>query len=60
MRLRVACFVAAAVCAGCARGPGDALDFSPSTLPAETSQVLVVKPVPPGPGNPLGTRWMGI
>ncbi len=57
MRLRVACVVAAAVCAGCARAPGDTLDFSPAAVPAEAAQVIVVKPVPPGPFHVRVTAW---
>ena len=29
-------------------------------VPAELAWAQGAKPVPPGPGNPLGTRWMGI
>ena len=29
-------------------------------VPAELRLGKGAKPIPPGPGNPLGTRWMGI
>ena len=29
-------------------------------VPAELRLGEGAKPVPPGPGNPLGTRWMGL
>ena len=30
-------------------------------VPADVQRVCEgLKPVPPGPGNPLGTRWMGL
>jgi len=32
----------------------------PWWLPPDSSWAQGLKPVPPGPGNPLGTRWMGI
>jgi len=32
----------------------------PWWLPPDSSWAKGLKPVPPGPGNPLGTRWMGI
>lgn len=32
----------------------------PSWTPPNSSWAVGLKPVPPGPGNPLGTRWMGI
>lgn len=32
----------------------------PWWLPPNSSWAKGLKPVPPGPGNPLGTRWMGI
>jgi lipoprotein-anchoring transpeptidase ErfK/SrfK len=32
----------------------------PWWLPPSSSWAKGLKPVPPGPGNPLGTRWMGI
>jgi lipoprotein-anchoring transpeptidase ErfK/SrfK len=28
--------------------------------PTQDSWAKGLKPVPPGPGNPLGTRWMGL
>jgi lipoprotein-anchoring transpeptidase ErfK/SrfK len=32
----------------------------PWWVPPNSSWAQGLKPVPPGPGNPLGTRWMGI
>ena len=32
----------------------------PWWYPPHTSWARHLKPIPPGPGNPLGTRWMGI
>ncbi len=32
----------------------------PWWLPPDSDWAQGLKPVPPGPGNPLGTRWMGI
>jgi lipoprotein-anchoring transpeptidase ErfK/SrfK len=32
----------------------------PWWLPPDSEWARGLKPVPPGPGNPLGTRWMGI
>jgi lipoprotein-anchoring transpeptidase ErfK/SrfK len=32
----------------------------PWWYPPSTSWAQGLKPVPPGPGNPLGTRWMGL
>jgi lipoprotein-anchoring transpeptidase ErfK/SrfK len=28
--------------------------------PTTSSWARGLKPIPPGPGNPLGTRWMGL
>ena len=33
---------------------------NPWWYPPNSSWAKGLKPVPPGPGNPLGTRWMGI
>ncbi len=33
---------------------------NPSWTPPNSAWAVGLKPVPPGPGNPLGTRWMGI
>ena len=33
---------------------------SPVARPPNSEWAKGLKPVPPGPGNPLGTRWMGI
>ena len=32
----------------------------PVVVPAASDWAKDAKPIPPGPGNPLGTRWMGI
>jgi lipoprotein-anchoring transpeptidase ErfK/SrfK len=32
----------------------------PWWLPPDSPWAEGLKPVPPGPGNPLGTRWMGL
>ncbi|MGI8606725.1 MAG: L,D-transpeptidase family protein [Gaiellaceae bacterium] len=32
----------------------------PWWLPPESDWAKDAKPIPPGPGNPLGTRWMGL
>jgi hypothetical protein len=33
---------------------------NPWWLPPQSSWARGLKPIPPGPGNPLGTRWMGL
>ncbi len=33
---------------------------NPWWLPPQSDWARGLKPVPPGPGNPLGTRWMGL
>src|SRR5204863_8990401 len=33
---------------------------NPWWYPPATPWALGAKPIPPGPGNPLGTRWMGL
>jgi len=33
---------------------------NPWWLPPQSDWAKGLKPVPPGPGNPLGTRWMGL
>ena len=33
---------------------------NPWWTPPTSSWAQGLKPVPPGPGNPLGTRWMGL
>ena len=32
----------------------------PWWIPPDSPWAQNAKPIPPGPGNPLGTRWMGI
>ncbi len=32
----------------------------PTWIPPDSDWAKNAKPIPPGPGNPLGTRWMGI
>jgi len=32
----------------------------PTWIPPDSDWAKDAKPIPPGPGNPLGTRWMGI
>jgi lipoprotein-anchoring transpeptidase ErfK/SrfK len=34
--------------------------FNPWWTPPSSAWARGLKPVPPGPGNPLGTRWMGL
>jgi lipoprotein-anchoring transpeptidase ErfK/SrfK len=34
--------------------------LNPWWLPPDSDWARGLKPVPPGPGNPLGTRWMGL
>jgi lipoprotein-anchoring transpeptidase ErfK/SrfK len=33
---------------------------NPWWYPPDSSWAEGLKPIPPGPGNPLGTRWMGL
>ena len=33
---------------------------NPWWLPPDSDWAKDAKPIPPGPGNPLGTRWMGL
>jgi lipoprotein-anchoring transpeptidase ErfK/SrfK len=33
---------------------------NPWWLPPPSPWAVGAKPIPPGPGNPLGTRWMGL
>ena len=34
--------------------------YNPWWYPPTSDWAKGLKPVPPGPGNPLGTRWMGL
>ena len=34
--------------------------YNPWWYPPSSEWARGLKPVPPGPGNPLGTRWMGL
>lgn len=34
--------------------------YHPTWLPPESDWAKGQKPIPPGPGNPLGTRWIGL
>jgi hypothetical protein len=36
------------------------LQLNPWWLPPDSPWAAGKKPIPPGPGNPLGTRWMGL
>ena len=36
------------------------MQLNPWWLPPDSPWAAGKKPIPPGPGNPLGTRWMGI
>ena len=36
------------------------LQLNPWWLPPDSPWAVGKKPIPPGPGNPLGTRWMGL
>jgi lipoprotein-anchoring transpeptidase ErfK/SrfK len=36
------------------------MQLNPWWRPPDSSWAQGLKPIPPGPGNPLGTRWMGI
>jgi len=36
------------------------MQLNPWWLPPESAWARGEKPIPPGPGNPLGTRWMGL
>jgi lipoprotein-anchoring transpeptidase ErfK/SrfK len=33
---------------------------NPWWYPPDTAWAAGASPIPPGPGNPLGTRWMGL
>jgi lipoprotein-anchoring transpeptidase ErfK/SrfK len=35
-------------------------EYNPWWYPPDSEWAKGLKPVPPGPGNPLGTRWMGL
>jgi lipoprotein-anchoring transpeptidase ErfK/SrfK len=36
------------------------MQLNPWWLPPDSPWAEGLKPIPPGPGNPLGTRWMGL
>jgi lipoprotein-anchoring transpeptidase ErfK/SrfK len=36
------------------------MQLNPWWRPPDSSWAKGLKPIPPGPGNPLGTRWMGL
>jgi lipoprotein-anchoring transpeptidase ErfK/SrfK len=36
------------------------MQLNPWWLPPDSPWAAGKKPIPPGPGNPLGTRWMGL
>jgi lipoprotein-anchoring transpeptidase ErfK/SrfK len=36
------------------------MQLNPWWLPPDSAWAKGEKPIPPGPGNPLGTRWMGL
>ena len=36
------------------------MQLNPWWLPPDSPWAVGKKPIPPGPGNPLGTRWMGL
>ena len=36
------------------------MQLNPWWLPPDSAWARGEKPIPPGPGNPLGTRWMGL
>jgi lipoprotein-anchoring transpeptidase ErfK/SrfK len=36
------------------------MERNPTWNPPDSDWAEGAKPIPPGPGNPLGTRWMGI
>lgn len=36
------------------------MQLNPWWIPPDSEWAKGLKPVPPGPGNPLGTRWMGL
>jgi lipoprotein-anchoring transpeptidase ErfK/SrfK len=36
------------------------MQLNPWWLPPDSAWAAGEKPIPPGPGNPLGTRWMGL
>jgi lipoprotein-anchoring transpeptidase ErfK/SrfK len=36
------------------------MQLNPWWYPPDSPWAQGAKPIPPGPGNPLGTRWMGL
>ena len=36
------------------------MQMNPWWRPPDSAWAKGLKPIPPGPGNPLGTRWMGL
>jgi len=36
------------------------MQLNPWWIPPDSEWAKGLKPIPPGPGNPLGTRWMGL
>jgi L,D-transpeptidase ErfK/SrfK len=36
------------------------MQMNPWWRPPDSAWARGLKPIPPGPGNPLGTRWMGL
>jgi lipoprotein-anchoring transpeptidase ErfK/SrfK len=36
------------------------MEYNPWWRPPDSPWARGLKPIPPGPGNPLGTRWMGL
>jgi lipoprotein-anchoring transpeptidase ErfK/SrfK len=36
------------------------MEYNPWWRPPSSDWATGLKPIPPGPGNPLGTRWMGL
>jgi lipoprotein-anchoring transpeptidase ErfK/SrfK len=36
------------------------MERNPTWNPPDSDWAKDAKPIPPGPGNPLGTRWMGL
>jgi lipoprotein-anchoring transpeptidase ErfK/SrfK len=36
------------------------MQYNPWWRPPDSAWAQGLKPIPPGPGNPLGTRWMGL
>ena len=41
-------------------GPIVVMERNPTWNPPDSEWAKDAEPIPPGPGNPLGTRWMGI